>query len=48
MEGLRDIKEVGEVQEHSLAMLLGLVAVALLLLALAVSFFRRLRRFLKR
>jgi len=44
MEGLRDIKEVVEVQEHSLAMLLGLVAVALLLLALGVYLFKNRRR----
>ena len=44
MEGLRDIKDVVEVQEHSLAMLLALIAVALLLLSVALYFFKNRRR----
>ena len=44
MEGLRDIKDVVEVQEYSLAMLVALIVVLLLLLGVALYFFKNRRR----
>ncbi len=44
MEGLRDIKDVVEVQEHSLAMLITLIVVVLLLLGVALYLFKNRRR----
>ena len=43
MEGLRDIKDVVEVQEHSLAMLIALIIMVLLLLGLALYLFKNRR-----
>ena len=44
MEGLRDIKDVVEVQEHSLAMLITLIVIVLLLLGVALYLFKNRRR----
>ena len=44
MEGLRDIKDVVEVQEHSLAMLIALIVMVLLLFAVALYLFKNRRR----
>ena len=44
MEGLKDIKEVVEVQEHSLLLLLSLILGTLLLLSVAVYLFKNRRR----
>ena len=44
MEGLRDIKEVVEVQEHSLAMLIALIVVVFLLLGVVLYLFKNRRR----
>ncbi len=44
MKGLRDIKDVVEVQEHSLAMLIALIVVVLLLLGVAFYLFKNRRR----
>ncbi len=44
MEGLRDIKDVVEVQEHSLAMLIGLIVAVLFFLGVALYLFKNRRR----
>ena len=44
MEGLRDIKDVVEVQEHSLAMLIALIATVLFFLGVALYLFKNRRR----
>ena len=44
MEGLRDIKDVVEVQEHSLAMLIALIVAVLFFLAVALYLFKNRRR----
>ncbi len=44
MEGLRDIKDVVEVQEHSLAMLIALIVAVLFFLGVALYLFKNRRR----
>jgi len=44
MEGLKDIKDVVEVQEHSLLLLLSIIFVVLLLLSLGIYLFKNRRR----
>ena len=44
MEGLRDIKDVVEVQEHSLAMLIAIIVVVLFFLGVALYLFKNRRR----
>ena len=44
MEGLRDIKDVVEVQEHSLAMLIALIVAVLFFLGIALYLFKNRRR----
>jgi len=44
MKGLRDIKDVVEVQEHSLAMLIAIIVVVLFFLGVALYLFKNRRR----
>ena len=44
MEGLRDIKEVVEVQEHSLAMFIALIVAVLFFLSVVLYLFKNRRR----
>lgn len=44
MEALRDIKEIVEVPDHSLALLLGLIVLTLMLLAILFYFYKNRRK----
>ena len=44
MEKLRDIKDIVEVPDHSLAILLGLITLALLIIAVGLYLFKNRRR----